>query len=69
MFNHRHPSLAFQPAESYVEALLDAAIEQIQRDLRQGDATAIYDLLETVPKQRLEGFLNEEALAELKQNW
>lgn len=61
--------VAFQPAESYVEALLDAAIEQIQRDLAQGDATAIYDLLETVPKQRLEGFLTEEALAELKQNW
>jgi len=68
MFGQR--PVLFEPAESYDEALLDAVIEQIGRDLANGDATAIYDLLlEQVPKQKLEGFLPEEILEDLKQSW
>lgn len=39
--------------------LIDAAIEQIKRDLEAGDSTAIAELLTHVPQRNLQAFLPE----------
>lgn len=62
-------SVVFEPAESYDEALLDAVIEQIGRDLAGGDASAIYDLLQNVAKQHLESYLPEWELENIQTEW
>lgn len=63
-------SVAFESAESYDEALVDAVIEQIRQDLDNCDATAIYDLLQNhVPKKSLEDFLPEWDLKEIQKSW
>jgi hypothetical protein len=40
--------------------LIDLVIEQIKLDLYDGDATALAELLESVPTDKLNGFLSEE---------
>jgi hypothetical protein len=47
-------------ATSIREQLLDDVVEQIQRDLDNGDTTAIYELLEQLPDAVLEAYLPEE---------
>ena len=42
--------------------LMEAALEQIITDCRVGDFTAIYELLDRVPEDVLEGFIPEEKL-------
>ena len=41
------------------QALIDAALEQIVIDLRDGDCTAIEELLKSVPVEVLYRFLTE----------
>jgi hypothetical protein len=43
------------------EQLIDSAIEQIKKDIENGDVTAIDELLRYVPTQNLKDFLSEEA--------
>ena len=42
------------------EQLIDNAIEQIKKDIENGDLTAIDELLRYVPTQNLRAFLSEE---------
>ena len=42
--------------------LIDAAVDAIIEDIRMGDLTAIYELLDRVPEDVLEGFIPEEKL-------
>jgi hypothetical protein len=42
------------------EALIDAVIEQILKDIKDGDLTAISELLSFTPKDNLIQFLPEE---------
>jgi hypothetical protein len=67
MFGQR--PVVFEPAETYEEALLDTAIEQIREDLAIGDASAIYDLLKNIPMKFVEGFLPEWELKEIQEKW
>lgn len=41
------------------QALIDAAIEQIQIDVRNEDMTAIEELLRSVPEDALQAFLSD----------
>ena len=41
------------------EELIDQVLEQIQKDIRDGDLTAIGELLTFVPKENLKGYLPE----------
>ena len=43
------------------QALIDAALEQIETDIANGDLTAIEELLKSVPVEVLYGFLTEGA--------
>lgn len=40
--------------------LLKAVVQQIKEDAKDGDYTAIEDLLKDIPKKRLAGFLTED---------
>tara|TARA_R100000329_G_scaffold76098_1_gene65638 strand:+ start:1005 stop:1214 length:210 start_codon:yes stop_codon:yes gene_type:complete len=40
--------------------LLKAVVQQIKEDAKDGDYTAIEDLLKDIPKKRLTGFLTED---------
>jgi hypothetical protein len=42
------------------EKLIDAVIEQIEKDLAGGEAMALAELLDYIPKKVLIGFLPEE---------
>ena len=42
------------------QGLIDAAIEQINIDIDNGDYTAIEELLKSVPEEKLRAFLSEE---------
>ena len=63
------PHVQFEPPKTYHEALLDKVIEQIRQDLADGDASAIYDMLLSVPLNVAEGYLPEERLEEVNENW
>lgn len=41
------------------QKLINAVLEQIKTDIRNGDLTAIEELLLAVPSERLVGFLSE----------
>lgn len=41
------------------EQLIDAVLEQIQLDIQNGDLTAIVELLQFIPEDKLQGFLPE----------
>ena len=69
MYFGRTKSVAFEPPKTYHEALLDLVIEQIGQDLADGDASAIYDMLLSVPINVAEGFLSEEKLEKIHENW
>lgn len=40
-------------------ALLDKVVAQLRNDLNSGDLTALYELLEFIPKENLEAYLPE----------
>lgn len=42
------------------KALIDAVIEQILKDVEDGDTTAVWELLSFIPKDNLLQFLPEE---------
>jgi hypothetical protein len=42
-----------------MEELIDQVLEQIQKDINDGDLTAIAELLTFVPKENLIGYLPE----------
>ena len=42
------------------ESLIDAVLEQIKKDVRDGDLTAIEELLIRLPHHRLVGYLPED---------
>ena len=46
--------------------LIEAAVDTIINDCRMGDFEAIYELLDRVPEDALEGFLPEEKLEEIR---
>ena len=50
----------------YTEALNDAVIEQIKQDIVSKDYTAIWEMLDFVPKHNLEQFFSEDTLVGLK---
>ncbi len=41
------------------QTLIDAVIEQIQRDIAEGDLTALEELLKFVPETNLQAYLPE----------
>ena len=43
------------------ELLLDAVLEQIKKDVEDGDMTAIHEMLFNLPTKVLEGYLPEES--------
>jgi len=67
-FGRTNP-VAFESPKTYHEALLDMVVEQIGQDLADGDASAIYDMLLSVPINVAEGFLPEEKLEKIHENW
>ena len=42
------------------DPIIEAVIEQIKEDIMMGDVTALYELLEFLPKKNLLGYLPEE---------
>jgi hypothetical protein len=42
------------------DPIIEAVINQMREDFEMGDVTAIYELLEFVPKRNLLGYLPEE---------
>lgn len=46
------------------DPLIEAVIEQMKKDFEEGDVTAIYELLEFLPKKYLKGYLPEEEAKE-----
>jgi hypothetical protein len=50
----------------YNEKLMDTALEQIIDSCRAGDFEAVYELLESVDAEVLEGFIPEEKLMEIR---
>ena len=42
------------------QRLIDAVLDQIKKDVGQGDVTAIEELISTLPHHRLVGYLPEE---------
>ena len=42
------------------DPIIEAVIEQMRKDFEMGDTTAIYELLEFLPKKNLLGYLPEE---------
>ena len=42
------------------ESLIDAVLEQIRKDVRDGDLTAIEELIMRLPHHRLVGYLPED---------
>ena len=45
--------------EAVDQALIDAVVDQIIRDIEMGDQTAIEELLKSCPEENLRGFLSE----------
>jgi len=56
-------------AVDYTGELYDAVVDQISSDLDNGDGSAIYELLDSIPQTVLEEFLSEWRLEELKEKW
>ena len=48
------------------DPIIEAVIEQIKKDFEMNDVTAIYELLESLPKKNLLGYLPEEIAGQLK---
>ncbi len=49
------------------DPLIEAVVEQIKVDIIEQDETALYELLNFLPKRRLMGYLPEETQERLKQ--
>jgi hypothetical protein len=49
------------------DPIIEAVIEQMKEDFAMQDVTAIYELLEFLPKKNLLGYLPEEVAEQLKQ--
>ena len=52
-------------AVDYTGELYDAVVDQIECDLNNGDGSAIYVMLDSVPQEALESFLSEDRLIDL----
>ena len=52
--------------ESVQEQLYRRAVDRIKQDIREGDTTAVIELLEFLPNENLIGFLPEEEWAHFK---
>ena len=48
------------------DPIIEAVIEQMKEDFAMQDVTAIYELLEFLPKKNLLGYLPEEVADQLK---
>lgn len=48
------------------DPIIEAVIKQIKEDLEMQDETALYELLEFVPKKNLLGYLPEEIANQLE---
>ena len=44
------------------QTLIDSVVEQVIKDVAQGDLTALEELLRSVPLASLQGYLSEEVL-------
>lgn len=49
------------------DPIIEAVIQQMREDFEMGDVTAIYELLEFLPKKNLLGYLPEEVSEKLDQ--
>ena len=47
------------------DPIVEAVIEQMRKDFEMDDVTAIYELLESLPKKHLLGYLPEEVAKQL----
>jgi hypothetical protein len=47
------------------DPIIEAVIEQMRKDFEMDDVTAIYELLESLPKKNLLGYLPEEVSEKL----
>jgi hypothetical protein len=47
------------------DPIIEAVIEQMRKDFEMDDVTAIYELLEFLPKKNLLGYLPEEVSEQL----
>jgi hypothetical protein len=48
------------------DPIIEAVIEQMKEDLQYGDVSAIYEMLEFLPKKNLLAYLPEEISEQLK---
>ena len=48
------------------DPIIEAVIDQIKEDLKYGDVSAIYEMLESVPRKNLLAYLPEEVSEQLK---
>lgn len=48
------------------DPIVEAVIEQMRKDFEMDDVTAIYELLESLPKKNLLGYLPEEVAKQLE---
>ena len=61
--------IEIDPPINYAEALVDAVWAQIEQDYRDGDISAVYELLEQIDQGLLERFLQEDSLEQLEKKW
>jgi hypothetical protein len=48
------------------DPIIEAVIDQIKEDLKYGDVSSIYEMLESVPRKNLLAYLPEEISEQLK---
>jgi len=56
-------------AETYGEALQDAVISRLVRDVENGDFSCVYELLDQISRKDKEEFLSEDDLQQLQDQW
>lgn len=56
---NNHLNEYLKPQEEKYQQLIDDVIEQIKKDIADGDVTAIDELLKFVPEKYLKGYLPE----------
>jgi len=56
---NQHLQEYLEPKEEKFQQLVDDVIEQIKKDIADGDVTAIDELLKFVPEKNLKGYLPE----------
>ena len=61
--------IEIDPPTCYADALVDAVWAQIEQDYRDGDISAVYELLEQIDQGLLERFLQEDSMEQLEKKW